>query len=41
MTAPSPRLKAMIAKDDSPVFAPLVLNTMMARMAERAGFRAL
>lgn len=33
-------LRAMIA-GDVPVCAPLVLNPMMAKMAERAGFRAL
>jgi methylisocitrate lyase len=33
-------LRQMIA-EEPPVFAPLVLNPMMARMAERAGFRAL
>ena len=33
-------LRGMISQGP-PVFAPLVLNPMMARMAERAGFRAL
>ena len=33
-------LRSMVA-EGRPVLAPLVLNPMMARMAERAGFRAL
>jgi hypothetical protein len=36
-----PSLRQMIAQDDEPVYAPLVLNPLMARLAEQAGFRAL
>ncbi len=36
-----PSLRTMIAQDDAPVFAPLVLNPLMAKLAEQAGFRAL
>ena len=36
-----PSLREMIARDDEPVYAPLVLNPLMAMLAEQAGFRAL
>ena len=36
-----PSLRQMIAQDDEPVYAPLVLNPVMAMLAEQAGFRAL
>ena len=39
-TATPPSLRALIAGVE-PVFAPLVLNPLMARLAERAGFPAL
>ena len=34
-------LRSMIESAGDPVFAPLVLNPLMARLAEQAGFRAL
>lgn len=40
MNEPRPTLRNLLA-GPRPVFAPLVLNTLMARLAERAGFPAL
>jgi 2-methylisocitrate lyase-like PEP mutase family enzyme len=34
-------LRSMILHDDEPVYAPLVLNPLMAKLAQQAGFRAL
>ena len=41
MTETHPTLRAMIEAGGEPVFAPLVLNPLMAKLAEQAGFRAL
>ena len=37
MATAQPSLRAMIMHDDEPVYAPLVLNPLMAKLAEQAG----